>query len=226
MAVFAVYTQYFQLPSHSAHGSGGVHSPVMRSGQWGGMCHLQVLVSQLCLTLCDPMDCSSPGSSVHGILQARILEWLPLPSPGDFPDPGIKPRSPALQAESLSFEPPGKSKPEHLTARQDFPEFSFLSHWNQQHLKYHLLCQLGSLSDYNELRPLSTYDKHMIWNKQTFAVLNHWDFGAKIFLLRCSVVSNSATPWTVARQAPPSMRSSRQEHWSCLSIPSPKDILK
>ena len=37
-----------------------------------------VLVAQLCLTLCNPMDCSLPGSSVHGILQARILEWLPL----------------------------------------------------------------------------------------------------------------------------------------------------
>ena len=36
---------------------------------------------QSCLTLCDPMNCSPPGSSVHGILQARILEWLPFPSP-------------------------------------------------------------------------------------------------------------------------------------------------
>ena len=35
-----------------------------------------MLVAQSCLTLCDPMDCSSPGSSVHGILQARILEWV------------------------------------------------------------------------------------------------------------------------------------------------------
>ena len=35
-----------------------------------------VLVAQLCLTLCDPMDCSPPGSFVHGILQARILEWV------------------------------------------------------------------------------------------------------------------------------------------------------
>ena len=39
------------------------------------MC-LCVLVTQLCLILCDSMDCSSPGSSVHGILQARILEWV------------------------------------------------------------------------------------------------------------------------------------------------------
>ena len=66
------------------------------------------LVVQLCLILSDLMDCSPPGSSVHGILQARILEWLPFPSPGDLPNPGIKPRSPALQADSLPFESPGK----------------------------------------------------------------------------------------------------------------------
>ena len=44
---------------------------------------------------------SPPGSSVHGILQARILEWVAISSPGDLPDPGVKPRSPALQADSL-----------------------------------------------------------------------------------------------------------------------------
>ena len=59
-----------------------------------------VVVAHLCLTLCDPRDCSLTGSSVHGILQARILEW-PSPSPGDIPDSGIKPGSPALQADSL-----------------------------------------------------------------------------------------------------------------------------
>ena len=46
-----------------------------------------------CLTVYNPMDCSPPGSSVHGILQARILEWLPLPTPGDLPNPGIEPAS-------------------------------------------------------------------------------------------------------------------------------------
>ena len=47
---------------------------------------------QLCQTLCDPVDYSPSGSSVHGILQARILEWvgLPFPSPGDLPDPAIE----------------------------------------------------------------------------------------------------------------------------------------
>ena len=43
--------------------------------------------------LCDPVDCSLPGSSVHGILQARILEWVASPSPGDLPDPEMEPES-------------------------------------------------------------------------------------------------------------------------------------
>ena len=110
--------------------------------------------TQLCLTLCNSMDCSPPdtsvhgifqarileqvaisysrgkelfgstifsksvksvkvlvtqscpppqrGTSVHGILQARVLEWSPFPSPGDLPDPGTELRSPAMQADSLS----------------------------------------------------------------------------------------------------------------------------
>ena len=62
------------------------------------------LVIQVCLTPCDHMDCSLPGSSVHGILQARILSGLPFPSPGDFPDPGVELGSPALQTDSLPSE--------------------------------------------------------------------------------------------------------------------------
>ena len=45
---------------------------------------LEVLVTQLCLTLCDPIDCSPPSTSVHGILQARMLELVAFPSPGDL----------------------------------------------------------------------------------------------------------------------------------------------
>ena len=60
-------------------------------------------VAQLCLTLCDPMDCT-----VCGILQARILEWVVFPSPEDLPNPGIKPKSPALRRGSLPAEPQGK----------------------------------------------------------------------------------------------------------------------
>ena len=54
------------------------------------------------------MDYSLSGCSVYGILQARILEWVPVPSRGNLPDPVIEPGSPALQADSLPSEPPGK----------------------------------------------------------------------------------------------------------------------
>ena len=66
------------------------------------------LVAQLCPTLCDPMDCSPPGSSVHGTLQARILEWAAFTSPQHLPDPGIKPGSLALQGDSLPSELSGR----------------------------------------------------------------------------------------------------------------------
>ena len=59
----------------------------------------------LCPTPCDPMDCRRPGSSVHGSLQARIVEWVAFPFCMGFPAPGIEPVSmvsPALQATLLS----------------------------------------------------------------------------------------------------------------------------
>ena len=63
-------------------------------------------------TVCSSMDCSPPGSSVRGILQARILEWVAMPfSRGSSRDPGIEPMSlvsPSLQADSLLTEPPRK----------------------------------------------------------------------------------------------------------------------
>ena len=66
-------------------------------------CTRMCVHAQSCPTLCDPMDGSPPGSSVHGILQARILECVAMPSTGDFPDPGIEPESlmsPALAGSS------------------------------------------------------------------------------------------------------------------------------
>ena len=53
------------------------------------------------------MDSRPPGSSVHGILQAGILEWVVIPFSRDLPDPGIKLSSLALQADYLLFESPG-----------------------------------------------------------------------------------------------------------------------
>ena len=54
------------------------------------------------------MDCNLPGSSVHGILQARILEWVATPFSKGSSQPRVNPVSPALQVESSMFEPPGK----------------------------------------------------------------------------------------------------------------------
>ena len=61
---------------------------------------VKVLVAQSCLTFCDTIDSNLPGSSVHGILQERILEWVAIPFSRGLPDPGIEPGSPALQANS------------------------------------------------------------------------------------------------------------------------------
>ena len=73
-----------------------------------------MIVTQLCLTLCNPLDCSLPGSSVREISQARILKWisgLPFPSPGDLPKAGIKCMSlvsPALVGGFFTPVPRGK----------------------------------------------------------------------------------------------------------------------
>ena len=64
--------------------------------------YLNVLCAQLCLTLCDPMDCSLSGSSVHGILQARILEWAVMPSSRGSSWPRDRPRSLASRWTSFT----------------------------------------------------------------------------------------------------------------------------
>ena len=66
---------------------------------------VKVKVAQSCLTFCDLMD-----YTVHGILQARIVEWVAFPFSRDLPNPGIKPKSLALRADSLLAKPPGKPK--------------------------------------------------------------------------------------------------------------------
>ena len=118
-------------PAHMPHSLPGAfssssHAPVS-SQQHHKIClaiHSLVPVAQSCPTLCNPMDCSPPGSYVCEIFQARILEWVAISfsrgegtqgsRPRDrtqglnLPDPGIEPRSPALQADSLPTELRGK----------------------------------------------------------------------------------------------------------------------
>ena len=74
---------------------------LMGAGNMSGK--VKVKVVQSCLTLCDPMDCI-----VHGILQARRLEWVAFPSPGDLPNPGIEARSPTMQVDHQGNPMSGK----------------------------------------------------------------------------------------------------------------------
>ena len=70
---------------------------------------------QLCLTLCDPMDCSPPGSSAHGILQQEYWSGLPCPPPGDLPDPGVEPTSLTLAGGIFTTSASWEVLPHHTT---------------------------------------------------------------------------------------------------------------
>ena len=66
-------------------------------------------VADPCRTICNPVDCSSLGASVHGIFQARILDWVLFPPSEALPDSGIKPTSPAMQETCV--QSPGQEEP-------------------------------------------------------------------------------------------------------------------
>ena len=74
--------------------------------------NLCMLVTQSCLTLCNPMDCSPPGSSVHEeFSRQEFWSGVPFPPPGDLPDPGVEPGSlvsSSLAGGSFTTEPSGK----------------------------------------------------------------------------------------------------------------------
>ena len=76
-------------------------------------CILQALVIQSCSTLCNPWTVAHQAPLSIGFFRQEYWSRLPFPSPGDLPDPEIEPGSPALQADSLPSEPPGK--PIHIT---------------------------------------------------------------------------------------------------------------
>ena len=97
---------------------------------WFPLVVVIVLVAQSCPTLCDPMDRGPPVSSVHGILQTKILEWIAIAfSRGSF-DPGIEPGSPPLQADSY-----------HLSYREEDPlGFPLKKKWSEVTLSCPTLC--------------------------------------------------------------------------------------
>ena len=98
-----------------------------------------VLAAQSCLTLCNSMDYKAHQSPLS-MEFSRQEHWngLPFPSPGDLPDPGIKPRSPVLQADSLPSEPPGKL----------FPTAAKIKNHKECIICFKLLLQFNSLTKF------------------------------------------------------------------------------
>ena len=86
---------------------------------------------QSCSTFGDPMDCSPPNSSAHGISQTRILGWLLFPSPGDLPNPGIKPTSPVSYIARIK-----PTSPVSPTLQGSNPHLLCLLHCKHLHLHY------------------------------------------------------------------------------------------
>ena len=103
---FLLLGKYLSVQLYEASGRERVWAwEATLAGQGRKILHFQ---DHVLLNLIWRLDvCQAPASQLYGILQARTLEWVPVPSPGDLPNTGIEPRSPILQANSLPSEPPG-----------------------------------------------------------------------------------------------------------------------
>ena len=113
---------------HQLNGREFEQTPGASEGQGSLVCCSLWNNKKSCLTLCNPMNCIPPASSIHLISQARILEWFAFPSPGDLPNTGIEPAPPELARRF--WMPPGK--PNNLL--QNYQNFSLKEHniWSQE----------------------------------------------------------------------------------------------
>ena len=168
---------------------------------------MKVLVVLSCLTLCDSMDRSPPGSSVHGISQARTPEWIAVP----FARGSSQLRNRTWVSctvdrffTSLLLEPEGKWRHRKMgCSHQAYP-------CSRSHLKCWLACSTGNGSAGTCHHPVSCGSARESFRK-----------GVRRKVKSLSCVRLFVTLWTVAYQAPLSMGFSRQEYWSGLPFPSP-----
>ena len=160
-------------------------------------------VAQSCRTPSDPMDCSLPGSSIHGIFQARVLEW-----------------------DAIAFSLPQPLVIINLiSASVDFsiPDVSYTQHHNAMLCYAKSLQSCPTLCDPRDGSPPGSpipgilQARTLEWVAISFS--NAWKWKEKVKSL--SRVRLLATPWTAAYQAPLSMGFARQECWSGLPLPSP-----
>ena len=166
----------------------------------------QVLVIQLCPTLCNPIDCSPPGSSVHGIFQARILEWVVMPF------------------SRVSSWPRGQTQVSCIVRR-------FFTIWATREAQItHAATAAKSLQSCPTLcdpidgsppgSPVSGILQARMLEWVAISFSNAWKWKLKVKSL--SRVRLLATPWTATHQAPMSMGFSRQENWRGVPLPSPQ----
>ena len=152
--------------------------------------------AQSCPTLCDHTDCSLPGCSVHGILQAKILEWVAISHSRRSSQPRDQSGASYI-AGRLPSEPPGKPQKWHKVLR------------NQQKRKIHRFALI--LSKENLL--------NSVLGRMHIKI-----HSLLIKFCCCCLVAKSyptLTPWTVAYLVPLSMRLPKQEYWSVLPFPLP-----
>ena len=181
---------------------------------------MKVKVAQSCLTLCNPMDCSLPGSSVRGLFQARILEWVAISFSRGSSQHRDRTQVSCIAGRFFTSWPWENS----WTV---FPREGRQAKW----LKITMLCYAKSLPSCPTLCdpidgslpgfpvPGILQAKTLEWVASSFS--NAWNWKEKVKSL--SRVRLLATPRTAAYQAPPSMGFSRQEYWSGVPLPSPKD---
>ena len=98
---------------------------------WKNTTPVIVLVTQSCLTLCDPTDCSLPGSSIYGVLQVKILEWLAIPFSSEYSQPRDQWQVSELQADSSLSEPPGIISYGKWKSILSGPDLISLSPWTE-----------------------------------------------------------------------------------------------
>ena len=133
-------------------------------------------VAQSCPTLCSPVGCSPPGSSVHESPRQQSWSGLPLPPPGDLPDPGIEPASPVSPALAGGFFTHWAGTKE-TAPRMQFHYFQTLINWN--------LIRTSGFSSHLERKLLSLKSAWCKWKK------TEWRVG----YLDCLHIRNSFNLW-------------------------------
>ena len=172
------------------------------------LCKMRVLLfsPKVMSDSCNPVDCSLPGSSFHGISQARILEWVAISFSRGSSWPRDQTLTPCSTGGFFTTAPPGKPNMGIAAAAaagslQSCPT----------------LCDPIDCSPPGSAVPRILQARTLEWVAISFS--NAWKWKVKVKSL--SRAELLATPWTAAYQAPPSMGFSRQEYWSGLPSPSP-----